>query len=88
MRYTIQSKILKEVNENYKKTLSNYVTSYNSDKELTVGEIKTMVKESQSLLPTNWEISEEKLYVGNREMKDNNIILKDLHGLEYNLIYK
>jgi hypothetical protein len=88
MRYAIQSKILKGEDEKNRREVSNSSSIFFSDKELTILELKAMVKEFQGPLPQNTVILEEKFYVGNKEMKDNEEILKKFNGLEYNLIVK
>jgi hypothetical protein len=88
MRYVIQSKILKGEDEKNRRQVSNSSSIFFSDKELTILELKDMVKEFQGPLPQNTVVLEEKFYVGNKEMKDNGEILKKFNGLEYNLIIK
>ena len=88
MRYAIQSKILKGEKEDNRNQISNSSAIFFSDKELTILELKAMVKEYQGTLPQNTVVLEEKFYVGNKEMKDNNEVLKKFNGLEYNLIVK
>ena len=74
--------------EKNRKQISNSSSIFFSDKELTILELKAMVKEFQGPLPQNTVLLEEKFYVGNKEKKDNNEILKEFNGLEYNLIVK
>ena len=88
MRYAIQSKVLRGEKEEDRRILTNSAANFNSDKELTIGEIKAMVKDFQPKLSEKDVIFAEVFYVGNKEMKDNNEVLKKFNGLEYNLILK
>ena len=88
MRYTIQSKVLRGEKEEDRQVLRNSCSNFSSDKELTIGEIKAMVKDFQPKLSPKDEIFAEIFWVGNKEMKDNNEVLKKFNGLEYNLILK
>ena len=62
MRYVIQSKILKGEKEENRETIANSSAIFFNDKELTILELKEIVKEFQGKLPQNAVILEEKFY--------------------------
>ena len=71
MRYAIQSKILRGEKEKDREILTNSASNFNSDKELTIGEIKAMVKEFQPKLSPKDEIFAEAEGVFLRTMSVN-----------------
>lgn len=80
-KFNIQIKIIKSGN-----TLSNYVIPI----EVNVGENVLNIKNRCRTMIKNInqnKVSEDILYVGNRKLNNDNVI-KDFYGLEYNLILK
>jgi hypothetical protein len=70
--------------ETPKKKITEYQTQFDTAETTTVLELKTNIK-STILLP--FDAVKESIYVGNKELKDVDLLPKSL-DLEYNLLIK
>ena len=81
MRYHIDLKTKRDGD-----TANRSLGDYTSDKQLTAGELKTLVK---SQLDCPFTIEKEELFVLNKEVKDDNELIDEkISGIQYIIYYK
>ena len=81
MKYHVDLKIKKDG-----ETSNRSLGDYNAEKQLTAGELKTLVK---SKLDYPFTIEKEELFLLNKEIKDDaEIIDERISGVQYIIYYK
>jgi len=81
MKYHVDLKIKKDG-----ETSNRSLGDYNAEKQLTAGELKTLVK---SQLDYPFTIEKEELFLLNKEIKDDaEIIDERISGVQYIIYYK
>ena len=67
------------------RTLQNYVTSFNFDENITVSEFKLKIKDEVKFLDI-FSVDKEVIYLGNKELKDKDVVPNNKSGLQYYLV--
>lgn len=68
------------------KRTSRYLASYDSANTLNCADLKSLIK---SKLNTNYPVfDKDVIYIGSKQVKDNNEIIENISGIEYNIYYK